>query len=140
MSMNNALKLFWPSHCSSPQFHRRSGYIIGWLTKPATACVAAIIPDIEASDTNASFSSITRVLNGVWLSSYAIYSALFQSSVPLENTLNSLISTKYASYHLEYSVRSVPIYQLFLLVDLLPPCLQWVNTDSCMRRKNESYD
>lgn len=51
MSMNNALKLFWPSHCSSPQFHRRSGYVIGWLTKPATACVAAIIPDIEASVT-----------------------------------------------------------------------------------------
>ncbi|CDH55509.1 n-acetylglucosaminyl transferase component gpi1 [Lichtheimia corymbifera JMRC:FSU:9682] len=48
--MNNALKLFWPSHCSSPQFHRRSGYIIGWLTKPATACVAAIIPDIELCD------------------------------------------------------------------------------------------
>lgn len=134
MSMNNALKLFWPSHCSSPKFHRRPGYIIGWLTKPATACVAAIIPDIEASDTHthsnpsmhASFSFITRILMVYGLSSYAIYNAPYQSSVLLENTLNSLISTKYASCHLEYSAPLVPIYQLLLLVDLLPPCPQWV--------------
>lgn len=42
MPTQNGLKLFWPTHISSPKTGR-PGFLIGWFTSPNTVCVAAII-------------------------------------------------------------------------------------------------
>ncbi|KAI8374740.1 N-acetylglucosaminyl transferase component-domain-containing protein [Radiomyces spectabilis] len=48
MSTGDVFKLFWPSHICSPK--TRTGFLVGWHTSGSTACVAAVIPDVELDD------------------------------------------------------------------------------------------
>ncbi|RUS15753.1 N-acetylglucosaminyl transferase component-domain-containing protein [Endogone sp. FLAS-F59071] len=48
-------KVFWPAHACTPRM--RPGFIIGWNVRSFTACVAAVVSDVELSDLEAALST-----------------------------------------------------------------------------------
>ncbi|RUP48458.1 hypothetical protein BC936DRAFT_144533 [Jimgerdemannia flammicorona] len=58
MSGTSAIsKMFWPAHVCSPR--TRSGFIVGWNVRSFTACVAAVVSDVELTDLENALSTFS---------------------------------------------------------------------------------